>query len=49
MFHDAFLLGRAAGLDSGVGDQCAILCDTGVLLVADGVLIEVVTNGSAIS
>jgi hypothetical protein len=39
-FHDAFVLGREAGLDSGVGDQCAILGDTGVLLVADGVLIS---------
>ena len=31
---------RAAGFDSGIGNQRTILGDAGVLLVADGVLVE---------
>jgi hypothetical protein len=31
---------RAADFDSGIGNQRAILGDAGVLLVADGVLVE---------
>src|SRR5262249_43303539 len=37
---DALVLGRAARLDAGVGDQGAVLRDTRVALVADGVLVE---------
>jgi hypothetical protein len=40
VFDDALVLGRAAGLDSGVGDESAVLGDAGVLLEADGVLVE---------
>ena len=40
MFDDALVLGRAAGLCPGVGDERAVLGDAGVLLVADGVLVR---------
>ncbi len=40
MFYNALVLWRAAGFDSGIGDQRAILGDTGILLVADSVLVE---------
>jgi hypothetical protein len=40
MFYNALVLRRAAGFRSGVGNQRAILGDTGVLLVADSVLVE---------
>src|ERR1700751_158247 len=40
MLYDSLVLGRAAGFGSGVGNQRAVLGDAGVLLVADGVLVE---------
>ena len=40
MFYNPLVLRRAAGFDSGVGNQRAILGDAGVLFVADGVLVE---------
>ena len=40
MPYNPLVLGRAAGFDSGIGNQRAILGNTGVLLVADGVLVE---------
>ena len=40
MLDDALVLGRAAGLGAGVGDQRAVLGDARVLLVANGVLVE---------
>ena len=40
MLDHALVLGRAAGLDAGIGDQRAVLGDAGVLLEANGVLVE---------
>ena len=40
MPDDALVLGRAAGLRPGVGNEGAVLGDARVLLVADGVLVE---------
>src|SRR5262249_59027769 len=37
---DALVLGGAARLDAGIGDQCAVLRDAGIPLIADGVLVE---------
>jgi hypothetical protein len=39
-FDAALILGRATGLDAGVGRQRAIVDDAGILFVADGMLIE---------
>ncbi len=40
MLYNLLVLRRTACFDSGVGNQSAILGDAGVLLVADGVLVE---------
>jgi hypothetical protein len=40
MLYNLFVLRRAAGFDSGIGNQRSILGDTIVLLVADSVLVE---------
>jgi hypothetical protein len=40
VLDDALVFGRATGLDAGVRRQRAIIGDAGVLLVADGVLVE---------
>ena len=40
MFYNPLVLRRAAGFDSGVCNQRAILGDVGALLVAHGVLVE---------
>ena len=40
MLYDSLVLRRAAGFGSGVGNQRAVLGDAGLLLVADGVLVE---------
>src|SRR5262249_27760419 len=46
---DAPVLGRAAGLDPGVGDQGAVVGDAGVLLVADGVLVKLTRRQVAVN
>src|ERR1700751_4989413 len=40
MLYNPLVLRRAASFDSRVGNQRALLGDAGVLLVADGVLVE---------
>src|ERR1700746_592359 len=40
MLYNPLVLRRATGFHSGVGNQRAIFGDAGVLLVADGVLVE---------
>ena len=40
MLYNSLILRRAPGFDAGVGNQCAIFGDAGVLLVAEGVLVE---------
>jgi hypothetical protein len=40
MLHDSLVLGRATGLQTGVGDERSIFCDTCVFLVAKCMLIE---------
>jgi hypothetical protein len=40
MLYNPLDLRRAAGFGSGIGNQRAFLGDAGVLLVANGVLVE---------
>ena len=40
VLDDPLVLGRAAGLGAGVGDQRAVVGDAGILLVTDGVLVK---------
>jgi hypothetical protein len=40
MPYNPLVLRRAAGFDSGIGNQRAVLGDASVLLVADSVLVE---------
>ena len=40
VLDDPLVLGRAARLHAGIGDQRAVVGDAGVLLVANGVLVE---------